>query len=185
MLSLKRLALCTIVSFAAACGGPMSDESTDSADAKPQPAAVYEPFDHYAAVKKLAAKYATNPVAVTLHGTPAKGVTKLTDAGSYTWMWTLAGNDAMFVDISAGPNGNKVLAHERRYFFAGQGTFDPTKLAVNGNDAFQLAKQAGLAAPKDMQLTASLTQAPAAHWSLDCGTKSASVDAMTGNLVKH
>jgi hypothetical protein len=182
----KSLALCLLLSLATACGGAAVDESAEgSADIRVGEKMGFEPFDHYAAVARLAAKYTVSPTAVSLHGVPLKVAGNPSDVGAYEWTWTLLGKDGTFVEVSSGPAGNKVLSHEKRYLFAGQATFDPAQLAVNATDALQLVLKAGLTAPRDLQLAATLASGSRARWSVDGGAKDATVDALTGDLIKQ
>jgi hypothetical protein len=184
--TLASLPLCLLLSLAAACGGAAVDESAQQgADVRQGDATAFEPFDHYAAVAKLASKVAASPSAVSLHGVPLKGAANPGDVAAYEWTWTLLGKDGMFVEVSSGPAGNKVLSHEKRYLFAGQATFDPAQLAVNATDALQLVLKAGLTAPRDLQLAATLASGSRARWSVDGGAKDATVDATTGDLIKQ
>ena len=178
--TLKALSFCSLLALAA-CGGPVADDQATDDLSTQAASGPFEPIAHYAAVHKLAARYAKNPVAVSLHG-ELNGASEQ-DSGAYDWTWTLMGDDAMFVDIKAGPSGNKVLAHGKRYLFAGQGTFDPTTLAVDGNDIVQLVITAGLSQPTELQLSAALLARPAAPtWVATCCQTTAVVDAQTGNV---
>ena len=181
--TLKTALLCTALACTVACGGPVVEDSSDddlSSQTAPGP---FEPFAHFSAVQKLAARYAKNPVAVSLHGV-INGDALQRNSGAYTWTWTLSGGDGIFVDVLSGPKGNKVLAHEKRYFFAGQGTFDPKNVPVDGNDVVQLVLKAGLSQPSELMLGAGLAQQMTATWTAICGGKRAQVNAETGDISK-
>jgi hypothetical protein len=181
MTVLCRTLLCSALFAVAACGGAeVTDEGASDDLAVTGP---FEPLEHFAAAQKLATKYAKNPVAVALHGART-GDAMQTNAGAYTWTWTLMGEGGMYVDVVSGPKGNKVVAHEKRYTFAGMGTFVPSALAVNGDDVVQLVMKAGLTQPSDLTLGAGLTHPMVPTWNALCGKKTAQVDATTGTLQK-
>jgi hypothetical protein len=180
MTALCRTLLCAALLGLAACGG--ADVAGDDSSDNLATSGPFEPFAHYAAVQKLAVKYAKNPVAVSLHGVRS-GDAMQTNSAAYTWTWSLMGEGGLFVDVTSGPKGNKVVAHEKRYTFAGQGSFEPAAVNVNGDDVVQLVLKSGLSQPSDLLLGAGLAHPMVATWTATCGKKIARVDAVTGTLA--
>jgi hypothetical protein len=181
MNALCRTLLCSALFAVAACGG--AEVADDGASDDLAVSGPFEPLEHFDSAQKLAAKYAKNPVAVALHGARS-GDAMQTNSAAYTWTWTLMGEGGIFVDVLSGPKGNKVIAHEKRYLFAGQGTFKPAALTVNGDDVVQLVMKAGLSQPTDLTLGAGLTHPMVPTWSATCGKNVARVDATTGTIAK-
>ena len=181
MNTLCRTLLCSALFAIAACGG--AEVADDGASDDLAVTGPFEPVEHFAAVQKLAAKYANKPVAVALHGARS-GDAMQPNSAAYTWTWTLMGEGGIYLDVLSGPKGNKVIAHEKRYTFAGMGTFVPSALTVNGDDVVQLVLKAGFSQPSDLSLGAGLTHQMVPTWNATCGKKVAQVDATTGTIAK-
>ncbi len=181
MSALCRTLLCSALFAVAACGGAeVADDGSSDDLAVSGP---FEPVEHFASAQRLAARYAKNPVSVALRGARS-GDAMQTNSAAYTWTWSLMGEGGMYVDVVSGPKGNKVIAHEKRFTFAGMGTFVPSALTVNGDDVVQLLMKASLSQPSELTLGAGLTHQMAPTWSATCGKKVVQVDATTGSIAK-
>jgi hypothetical protein len=169
------IAALVLASFSFACGGSVADDS-DEADVSTA-ASSYDPFTATDAVKKAVAQYASNAQALSLTGTLSK------DQKSFTWVWTYAGDNGMQVDVQVGSTTTKVLAHEKRFMFAGQATFTANNVIVQPSDLQHLLTQHHYGIASTMQLSAGLTADRNPHWVAGCPKKSVMVDAMTGDLM--
>jgi len=179
MKSLFRAAtLACLLSLVTACGGAM-DDASGSADLSSK----FDPVGDYAAVLKAAGKYTKNIVAVSLNGTRQEGASATkSSCSSFAWVWTVMGSDGMFVDVQVNASGVKVLAHEHRMLFAGEGTFDPTTLVVDAQDVLSISSSMEQAQPTSIQLSAGLAQElTGPHWAVTYPeNESMTIDALTG-----
>jgi hypothetical protein len=179
---IRTAAVVAFLSLAASCGG-QGDEISSSDDSK----STFDPINSYVQVKSLAAKYTKSPMALSLSATrQASASSSSSSCSSFTWVWTVVGQNGIFVDVQVSSSGAKVTAHEQRFLFAGESTFDPSKLTVTGNDALQIAAQQKQGQPTDLYLGKDLAVQGEAtpRWNIGFSKSDVSVDAVSGDLIK-
>jgi hypothetical protein len=164
-----------LASLSFACGGSIADDA-DEADVSTA-ASAYDPFTATDAAKKAAQQYATNVQALTLTGTLSK------DQKSFTWVWTYAGDAGMQVDVQVSATAATVIAHEKRFMFMGQATFNPNTVNVQPSDLQHILTSHHDGIASTMQLGAGLTATRTPRWIATCPKKTIWVDALTGNLM--
>ncbi len=160
----------------------------NGASADEQSARSFDPMAAYAHVTKLASAYTSNVSAVSLSATRQAGASATASVcSSFTWIWTVVGQDGTFVDVELSPNGSKVLAHEQRRLSSGQTTFEPRNVAVAAADAIAIAGQQKLGPPSDLYLDASVAAngSTAARWSVGFPKNELTLDGETGDLIKE
>lgn len=171
---MKRLAIALLASVSFACGGQVEDASgADLAAAQ-----AFQPMQSFSSALTAAAKYATHPVALSLEGNLA------TDQKSYAWVWTMWGENGIFVDVQVSAAGTKVLSHEKRELFVGQASFDPKKIAVDPEKVISICHKHHAGTAQQLRLSAPMTRNSAPHWFVDTGAKQLYIDATTGEIQK-
>ena len=150
----RAVAVVSFLALATACGGQMDDASSGSDDLSSS----FDPITAFPQVKKAAAAYTSGTiVAVSLNGQrQASASTTHTYTTSFYWVWTVMGSDGTFVDVQVNSASVKVLRHEKRYLFAGEATFDPAKVLVNGQDLLSISATLGLGQPTEIALNSTL-----------------------------
>jgi len=178
-------ALVSTLSFVTSCGNSNQELAARADDMSSKS---FDPMAAYAHVQKLASQYTRNVAAVSLSATRQAGASATGSVcSSFTWIWTVVGEDGTFVDVELGPKGSKILAHEHRMLSVGQTTFDPEKVAVAAADAIAIAGQQKMGPPSDLYLDASVTAtgAAAARWSVGFSKSEMTLDAETGDAIKE
>ena len=145
----------------------------------------FDPMAAYGQARALAAGFTADPRALSLSATQ-KPHSKSAQAGSFTWVWTLVGQDGTFVDVEVSPAGAHVLAHEPRALWSRQATFDPAKVAVSGSDVLAIAMQQKIGEPTDLFLGANVVGSGASElrWAVGFQSGQLDVDGDSGDIVK-
>ena len=175
---IRAAAIASLISLTA-CGGATSDAASGNDDLTSS----FDPVAQFAAVQRAASQYTSGIVAVSLSGQrEAAASLSKSSCSSFAWVWTVMGSDGMFVDVQVNASGVKVLAHEHRMLFAGEGTFDPTTLVVDAQDVLSISSSMEQAQPTSIQLSAGLAQElTGPHWAVTYPeNESMTIDALTG-----
>ena len=174
--TLRSAAFAVLFACAAACGGASDDTATSSQDLNHS----FEPIAAFGQVTKAAAPYTSNVVAVSLQAQRAKG-SRATSVSGYTWIWTVMGDNGTFVDVQVSASGATVLDAAPRRLYAGQGTFDPATVLVDGADLLTLARLFGLDTPSALSLGTTLaTEGSGPRWAVTADNGTLIIDGVTG-----
>jgi len=84
--------------------------------------------------------------------------------------------------VSVSPSGARVTSHGIRTWLLGSSSFDPAKVNVKATDLLSILRKHGIAQPDEMDLGEVLAPNATPHWSVTAGTKSVSVDALSGKV---
>jgi len=172
----------SVLSLATACGGPVDDAASSSSDAL---TSNFDPVLQFAAVKKAASQYTSNIVAVSLSGQrEATASTTRSTCASFLWVWTVMGSDGTFVDVQLNASGAKVLAHQKRFLFAGEATFDPGSVLVDAQDLLAIAATLGMGQPTQISLSSTLAaETTGPRWDVIFPEGTMTIDGVTGKTV--
>ena len=177
----RTIAIVCFLSLITACGGAI-DDATNTDDLSKK----FDPIVAYPSVLKAASAYTTNISAVTLKGTRTATASKTkSSCTSFSWIWTVAGSDGIFVDVQVNASGTKVLAHEHRFFYAGQASFDPTRVLVNAQDLLAISADLETEQPTSLFLGSSLaTEVTGPRWAAQFADATLTIDGVTGDVCK-
>ncbi len=170
-------ALVAFVSIAVSCGLAVDNSSEDRS---------FDPMGSYAQAKKAAGSYTTGLTAISLAATQKAHAQAKSNTNAFTWIWTLVGQDGMFVDVEVTPSGAKVLNHERRMIMANQATFEPSKVSVTSGDVLAIAAQQKPGLPTNLYLGARILDSGASElrWSVGYSSGELSIDGDTGDIAR-
>jgi hypothetical protein len=158
-----------------------------SASGQAEAARDFDPMAAYPAAKLAASKITSNVTAISLSATRnAQASSSTSGCASFTWVWTVVGQDGVFVDVAVSPSGVKVLNHESRMILADQSLFDPAKVTIKGNDVLAIAMRAVQSSqPTDLYLGASLVTSGASElrWSVGFEHSEMGVDGDSGDVL--
>jgi len=174
---IRAAAIASLISLTA-CGGATSDAASGNDDLTSS----FDPVAQFAAVQRAASQYTSGIVAVSLSGQrEAAASLSKSSCSSFGWVWTVMGSDGTFVDVQLTASGAKVLRHDHRYLFAGEATFDPASVLVNGRDLLALAAALDMGQPTEITLSSTLAaEETGPRWDVTFPSGFMTIDGVTG-----